>query len=520
MDLRVISNVVQQTFTSYPHSQSEVGGWPVLNTYNVPTDTDRDGMPDYWETAVGLNPNVANNNQVNASGYTELEEYLNWLADLHAVGAGNSFVDMNLRTFTAGMASNATYTVANATNGTVTLLDDGRTARFTPAPQFFGRASFVFASTDALAGGGMTNAVNLLITLPLGPVRACGDNSLGQLNVPFMMTNVIAIASGAWHSLALKADGTVLTWGNDWQGQCDVPAGLSGVLAIAAGGYHSLAIRTDGTAVSWGNDDYGQSQVPTGLGRVLAIGAGTWHSLALRLDGTVVAWGDNSLGQCSVPFGLNDVVAIAAGGNHSLALKADGGVVGWGENTDAQGVYAGQSVVPFGLSNVVAIAAGDYHSLALRKDGSVLAWGDNSQGQREVPAGLGNVVAVVGGGAHSLALEADGRVVAWGANWSGQCDLPAALGDAVGMAAGEEHTLVLVAGSVPEPRMLNAGWGEGRFSAVAQTLNRRSYALDYKDWLGAATWTALSTNAGNGALKLLSDPTASAPQRFYRLRQW
>ena len=166
VDLRVISNVVQQTFTSYIHSQSEVGGWPVLNTYNVPTDTDRDGMPDYWETAVGLNPNVANNNQVNVSGYTELEEYLNWLADLHAVGAGNSFVDINLRTFTAGMASSAVYAVSNATNGTVALLADGRTARFTPAPNFFGRARFQFTATETLPGGGMTNTISLLITPP------------------------------------------------------------------------------------------------------------------------------------------------------------------------------------------------------------------------------------------------------------------------------------------------------------------------------------------------------------------
>jgi hypothetical protein len=104
VDLRVIRTVLSQTFTSYPHSQSEVGGWPVLNTYNVSVDTDRDGMPDYWETAVGLNPNAANNNHLNASGYTDLEDYLNWLADLHAVGAGNSFVDRSLRTFTLGMA--------------------------------------------------------------------------------------------------------------------------------------------------------------------------------------------------------------------------------------------------------------------------------------------------------------------------------------------------------------------------------------------------------------------------------
>lgn len=164
VDVRILSNVVNRVFGSYLHSQSEVGGWPVLNTYNVPKDTDLDGLPDYWETANGMNPNVANNNHLNADGYTDLEQYLNWLADLHAVGAGNSFVDVNLRPFTLGLASNATYIVSNPTNGTVTLLGDGRTARFTPHADFYGRASFRFSAVDSLFGGGLTNTVGVLIT--------------------------------------------------------------------------------------------------------------------------------------------------------------------------------------------------------------------------------------------------------------------------------------------------------------------------------------------------------------------
>jgi hypothetical protein len=120
-------------------------------------------MPDYWETANGLNPNSANNNHTNSDGYTDLEQYLNWLADLHATGTANNDVDINLRSFTAGMAANAVYAVPNPTNGTVALLADGRTARFTPTANFFGRASFRFTSLDTLAGGGMTNTVGVLI---------------------------------------------------------------------------------------------------------------------------------------------------------------------------------------------------------------------------------------------------------------------------------------------------------------------------------------------------------------------
>jgi len=38
-------------------SQEDVGGWPALSTLPAPTDTDQDGMPDDWETEIGLNSN-------------------------------------------------------------------------------------------------------------------------------------------------------------------------------------------------------------------------------------------------------------------------------------------------------------------------------------------------------------------------------------------------------------------------------------------------------------------------------
>ena len=55
-----------------------VGGWNTYNTYNVPTDTDHDGMPDFWETMKGLDINNPDDrNDTLPNGYTRLEEYLN-----------------------------------------------------------------------------------------------------------------------------------------------------------------------------------------------------------------------------------------------------------------------------------------------------------------------------------------------------------------------------------------------------------------------------------------------------------
>jgi alpha-tubulin suppressor-like RCC1 family protein len=289
----------------------------------------------------------------------------------------------------------------------------------------------------ALTASNPYGSSTILWALKVLPIRAWGNDSYGQSTVPADLSDVVTIVAGSYHSLALKTDGTVITWGNNYI----LPAGLSGVVAIAAGGSHSLALKADGTVIAWGNNTSGQTTVPVGLSGVVAIAAGGYHSLALKANGTVIAWGYNEFGQGTVPVGLSSVVAIAAGRSHSLALKADSTVVAWGFNT------SGQSTVPAGLAGVAAIAAGNDHSLALRADGSITAWGDNTYGQTMAPAGLTGVVAIAAGGGHSFALKADGFLAAWGANYHGQSTVPAGLNGVVAMACGETHSLVLRGGS-------------------------------------------------------------------------
>ena len=59
-----------------------------------------------------------------------------------------------------------------------------------------------------------------------GTVVAWGDNSQGQIGVPAGLTNVVAVAGGGAHSLALTADGAVVAWGANWDGQCSPPPGM------------------------------------------------------------------------------------------------------------------------------------------------------------------------------------------------------------------------------------------------------------------------------------------------------
>ena len=82
VDARIVAEVASGTATfgvnGIIDSQTEVGGWPVLQSTTAPTDTDLDGMPDAWELKHGLNPNIANNNgDFDNDLYTDLEEYLN-----------------------------------------------------------------------------------------------------------------------------------------------------------------------------------------------------------------------------------------------------------------------------------------------------------------------------------------------------------------------------------------------------------------------------------------------------------
>ena len=56
----------------------------------------------------------------------------------------------------------------------------------------------------------------------------------------------------------------MVAWGRNDGGQTDVPSGLSNVVAIAAGGYHSLALTAEGRVVAWGNNDTARRISPAG----------------------------------------------------------------------------------------------------------------------------------------------------------------------------------------------------------------------------------------------------------------
>jgi len=346
-----------------------------------------------------------------------------------------------------------------------------------------GRHSLAIKSGGVLAWGHNVNGElgNGSTTNSSTPVQVTGLGS--GSGVTKVSGNAPLLSGSSGHSLALKSDGTVLAWGNNGSGELGngtttdqhtpvQASGLgagSGVNAIAAGGDFSLALKSDGTVLSWGHDASGQlgytttttcgsitpspcKTTPTvipGLSGVKAIAAGAAFSLALKSDGSVLAWGHNASGQLGIGSadtnphftpttvtGLgagSGVVSLGAGGAHVLVLKSNGGVLGWGNNNSGEvgnGLTTDQ-FTPVGVvglsSGVSSVSAGFSHSVALKSDGSVLAWGHNASGQLGIgtfdanahPTPLGvtglgagsGVMVLAAGGFHTLILVAPAPTV-------------------------------------------------------------------------------------------------------------
>ncbi|KAL4797112.1 regulator of chromosome condensation 1/beta-lactamase-inhibitor protein II [Aspergillus venezuelensis] len=251
--------------------------------------------------------------------------------------------------------------------------------------------------------------------LGLGEPFTGGGGEWLMYGFPPEGTNIISLASGMGHTVAVLSDGGVWGWGASRKGQLgtenvgekavwrpremNVPEGM-GVTGVVCGREFTVLLgdREQGEILVLGNgggfgtsfstisafesasettkgvDKWGIiSNIPRaedikGYKKVLA----SWHAIYIhQADGTLLSWGRNDRGQLP-PADLDGVAVkdIAVGSEHGLVLLDNGEVVafGWGEHgncgpdTDEKGDVKGVSKkIPLDLpdgAKVVGLGGG------------------------------------------------------------------------------------------------------------------------------------------------------------------
>jgi len=173
-DIRMVNETLTGTYSvtgsvtgkkGFPDNEADAGGYenyPVINRY-ASWDTDQDGLPNWWETIKGTNTNSATgdfsdaNADANLDGYTNLDEYLQWMSLPHYESPTGNKVSVNIQKLSRGFTSGVSYAVSNVVNGTTALVAD--VVEFTPTAN--GLGSFDFTVTDN-TGGTMTRKVNIV----------------------------------------------------------------------------------------------------------------------------------------------------------------------------------------------------------------------------------------------------------------------------------------------------------------------------------------------------------------------
>lgn len=251
----------------------------------------------------------------------------------------------------------------------------------------------------------------------------------GVCSIPAGLVNVVKIAAGWLHGIAVTSNGSVIVWGSyvftnpdGYNTQILGPANSVSIIppscnivAVAGGAGHSIMLLGSGKVTSWGLDNtYNQQSTPAsiqvgGRARATAISTNLNNNIALLHDGTVVAWGANSHGQLSVPPDLLNVGFVAAGLGQYVVGSQNAGLLRNFRTTDAcaWGLVRNStntSVLPSTGANITALSVGRSDTFLLESSGSVVRWSLGSSLLTSVQ-GLTGVDAISAGPGHLAALS-------------------------------------------------------------------------------------------------------------------
>nr|CAD7577020.1 unnamed protein product [Timema californicum] len=249
------------------------------------------------------------------------------------------------------------------------------------------------------------------------------------------------------HVVAYTKNGDLYSWGNN--GYCELGNGTSNpcfvptliilpaskeVVDVACGSHHTLALTRDGEVYAWGQNNCGQvgsgmstnqsapRKVNSGIGgkKVVSIACGQTSSMAVVENGEVRVW----------YIMRSDLLNGSHGERRGESL-----VYGWGYNGNGQ-LGLGNTVNqlnPNRVTNlhgvvVTKIVCGYAHSMAVSDVGCLYVWGANSYGQLgtgnktnisvpvQVGADIGRVVDIAATHYNhiSAAITQNSKVYMWG----------------------------------------------------------------------------------------------------------
>lgn len=176
-------------------------------------------------------------------------------------------------------------------------------------------------------------------------------------------TPIVQVACGGLHTLALRADGTVLSWGcND--------NGALGRLTEAGENTNTFAVDFIPDFIP---DFIGNSK---SIGIVLRIACGDCQSLALTLDGQVYMWGcyKDKEGKLYRDVDESTMTNLASVGNN----------LNWKNAVEGMHIYPVR--VGFQGKRVQDIRCGFAFNAAITEDGYLYTWGVNESGELGRPA--------------------------------------------------------------------------------------------------------------------------------------
>ncbi|KAJ4377368.1 hypothetical protein N0V83_000193 [Neocucurbitaria cava] len=312
--------------------------------------------------------------------------------------------------------------------------------------------------------------------LGFGATKKAIDVKRPRYNEALSNQNVVRVATGGMHVVALTKDNKILTWGVNDNGALGRDTSNADVKMRdldaddsdsdsedETGGLNDL--ESTPTAVS--SDYFPEDTI------FVDIAAGDSCSFALTTEGAIYGWGTFRKNEGILGFergshtarfpvyidSIKKVTQIVCGTNHVYALDKDGRVYAWGNGQQNQ---LGRRVTERTLTEsllpnrigfhdssfkrpsqrIASIATGDYHGLAVAEDGHVWAWGANNYCETGYTENAGaddasvlapriiaslegkQVESLAGGSHHNIAITKDGQVLVWGRCDGSQTGIP------------------------------------------------------------------------------------------------